>query len=58
MVKRYLQETLDQNVIQITSDRDEDEHGMNVIVPLFNIPKPVVIAYNSQKYFFLIWLFI
>lgn len=28
---------------------DEDEHGVNVIVPHFNIPELVVIAYNSQK---------
>ncbi|XP_050916713.1 uncharacterized protein LOC127131865 [Lathyrus oleraceus] len=31
-------------------DRDEDEHDVNVIVPHFNIPEPVVIAYNSQKF--------
>ena len=49
MVRRYLQEILDQNLIQITKDRDEDEHEVNVIVPHFNIPEPVVIAYNSQK---------
>ncbi|XP_050890962.1 uncharacterized protein LOC127096434 [Lathyrus oleraceus] len=30
-------------------DRDEDKHCVNVIVPHFNIPEPVVIAYNSQK---------
>lgn len=40
---------LDENLIQIISDRDEDEHGMNVIVPHFDIPEPVVIAYSSQK---------
>ena len=37
MVKRDLQEMLDQNLIQITRDRDEDEHVVNVIVPRFNI---------------------
>lgn len=40
---------LDQNLIQITRDKDEDEHEVNVIVPHFNISKPIVIAYNSQK---------
>lgn len=49
MVKRDLQEMLDENLIQITRDMDEDEHGMNVIVPNFNILEPVVVAYNSQK---------
>ena len=29
--------------------RDEDENEVNLIVPHFNIPKPVVIAYNGQK---------
>lgn len=47
MVKRDFQEMLDQNLIQITRDMDEDEHGVNVKVPYFNIPEPVVIAYNS-----------
>lgn len=51
MVKRDLQEILDKYIIQITKDRDEDEHGMSVIVPHFNIPEPIVIAYNSQKFF-------
>lgn len=49
VVKRDLQEMLDANLIQITRDRDEYEHDVNVIVPHFNIPKPNVIAYNSQK---------
>lgn len=49
VVKSDLQEMLDQNLIQITRDRDKYEHEMNVIVPHFNIPEPVVIAYNSQK---------
>ena len=38
-----------QNHIQITIDRVEDEHDVDVIVPYFNIPELVVIAYNSQK---------
>lgn len=50
VVKRDLQEMLDENLIQITRDMDEDKHGVNVIVPHFNIPEPVVIVYNSQKY--------
>lgn len=48
-MKRDLQEMLDQNLIQITRDRYEDEHELNVIVPHFNIPEPVVIAYNGKK---------
>lgn len=40
---------LDQNLIQITRDRDEDEHEVNVIFPHSNLPKPVMIAYNGQK---------
>lgn len=38
MVKRDLQEMLDQNLIQIIRDKDEDEHEVNFIVPRFNIP--------------------
>lgn len=41
---------LDENLIQITKDMDKDMHDVNVIVPHFNIPKPVLISYNSQKY--------
>ena len=40
---------LDQNLIEITRDKDEDEHEVNVIVPRLNIPEPIVIAYNGQK---------
>lgn len=40
---------LDENLIKINRDRDEDEHGMDVIVPHFNISEPIVIPYNSQK---------
>lgn len=49
MVKRDLQEILDQNLIQIIRDGDEDEHEVNVIIPHFNIPEPVVLVYNSQR---------
>ncbi|XP_050919131.1 uncharacterized protein LOC127136637 [Lathyrus oleraceus] len=49
VVKRYLKEMLDQNLIQIMRDKDEDEHDVNVIIPHFNIPEPVVIASSSQK---------
>ncbi|XP_050878569.1 uncharacterized protein LOC127082379 [Lathyrus oleraceus] len=49
VVKRDLQEMLDQNLIQITRDRNEEEHEVNIIVPRFNIPEPVVIVYNGQK---------
>lgn len=40
---------MDQNIIQITRDKNEDEHEVNVIVPRFNIPGQVVISYNGQK---------
>ena len=40
---------LDQNLIQVTRDRNKDEHEVNVIVPRFNFPEPVVIAYDGQK---------
>lgn len=49
MIKRDLQETLDQNLIQITRDRDEDENEVNVILLHFNIPEPVMIVYNGRK---------
>lgn len=48
-VKRDLQERLDQNLVQVTRDRNEDEHELNVIVPRFNLLEPVVIACDSQK---------
>ena len=38
VVKRDLQEMLDQNLIQVTRDRNEDENEVNVIVPHFNLP--------------------
>lgn len=37
MVKRDLQEMMDQNLIHITRDRDGEEHEVNVIVTYFNI---------------------
>ncbi|XP_050890471.1 uncharacterized protein LOC127095887 [Lathyrus oleraceus] len=49
VVKRDLQEMLDQNLIQVTRDRNEDEHEVNVIVPRFNLPEPVVITYDGQN---------
>lgn len=49
VVKRDLEDILDQNLIHITRDRDEYEHEINVIVPCFNLPKLVVIAYNGQR---------
>ena len=49
VVKRDLQEMLDQNLIQVTRDRNEDEHEVNVIVPRFNLSEPVVIACDGQK---------
>lgn len=48
-VKRDLQDMLDQNLIQVTRDRNEDEHEVNIIVPHFNLPEPIVIAYDGQK---------
>ncbi|XP_050909901.1 uncharacterized protein LOC127123744 [Lathyrus oleraceus] len=50
VVKRDLPEMLDQNLIQVTRDRNEGEHEASVIIPRFNIPEPVVIAYNGKKY--------
>ena len=38
---------LDQRVITITYDRDPDDE-VNVIVPQFNMPEPIEIAYDSQ----------
>lgn len=38
VVKRDLQDMLDQNLIQVRRDRDEDEHELNIIVPRFNLP--------------------
>ncbi|XP_050916698.1 uncharacterized protein LOC127131850 [Lathyrus oleraceus] len=49
VVKRDLQEIRDQNLIQVTRDRNEGEHEVNIIVPRFNLPEPVVIAYDGQK---------
>ncbi|XP_050920028.1 uncharacterized protein LOC127137625 [Lathyrus oleraceus] len=49
VVKRDLQEMMDQNIIQVTRDINEDEHEVNVKVPRLNLPEPIVIAYNGQK---------
>lgn len=37
-VKRDLQEMLNQNLIQVTRDRNEDEHEVNFILLRFNLP--------------------
>ncbi|XP_050877328.1 uncharacterized protein LOC127081085 [Lathyrus oleraceus] len=49
VMKIDLQEMLDQNLIQVTRDKNEDEHEVNIIVPYFNPPESVVIAYDGQK---------
>ncbi|XP_050889418.1 uncharacterized protein LOC127094655 [Lathyrus oleraceus] len=49
IVKRDLQEMLDQNLIQVTSDINEDGHEVNIIVPRFNLRESVVITYDGQK---------
>ena len=30
-------------------DKNEDDHEVNVTVPHFNLPEPIVIAYDGQK---------
>lgn len=35
--------------IQVTRDRNEYEHEVNVIVPYFNLSELAVIAYDGQK---------
>ncbi|KAI5398880.1 hypothetical protein KIW84_064315 [Lathyrus oleraceus] len=46
-VRKDIQEMLDQGVIEILQNRDEDE--VNVISPVFRIPKPVVVRYDGSK---------
>ncbi|XP_050909093.1 uncharacterized protein LOC127122859 [Lathyrus oleraceus] len=48
VVKSDLQEILDKNHIQVAMDRNKYEHEVNTIVPRFNLPEPVVIAYDGQ----------
>ncbi|KAI5434521.1 hypothetical protein KIW84_021378 [Lathyrus oleraceus] len=50
-VRRELQELLDEGTIEILQNRnvDEDEPEVNVISPVFKIPEPVVIRYESSK---------
>lgn len=38
VVKRDLQQMLDQNLIQVRRDRNGGEHEVNIIVPHFNFP--------------------
>lgn len=42
---------LDQRTITITYDRNHDYDEFNVIVPQFNVPKPVEIIYDDRKTF-------
>ena len=46
-MKEDIQKLLDQRVITITYDKDPNDE-VNVIVPQFNIPKPIEITYDSQ----------
>ena len=49
IVKRDIQRLIDERMIEVTTERNEVENEVNVIVPHFNIPERVVIPYNSQK---------
>lgn len=40
---------LDQNLIQVTRDRNKDEHQVNTIIPQLNLPESVVVGYDGQK---------
>ncbi|KAI5385250.1 hypothetical protein KIW84_072015 [Lathyrus oleraceus] len=50
-VRKYVQEMLDEGVIEILQNRnvDEDEPEVNVISPVFRIPEPVVIKYDVEN---------
>jgi hypothetical protein len=50
-VRKDIQEMLDEGVIEILQNRnvDEDEPEVNVISPVFRIPEPVIIKYDSSK---------
>ncbi|XP_050890656.1 uncharacterized protein LOC127096079 [Lathyrus oleraceus] len=50
-VRRELQELLDEGTIEILQNRnvDKDELEINVISPVFKLPEPVVIRYDSNK---------
>ncbi|KAI5401189.1 hypothetical protein KIW84_065874 [Lathyrus oleraceus] len=50
-VRKDLQELLDEGVIEILQNGnvDEDEPEVNVISPVFRIPEPVVIRYDSSQ---------
>ncbi|MCI77280.1 hypothetical protein A2U01_0098550, partial [Trifolium medium] len=41
---------LDRRELQITYKRNEDEEDVAVIMPEFNIPEKVEIAFDSQKH--------
>lgn len=40
---------MDKNLIQVTKDKNEDEHKVNIIIPRFNLPELVVIVYDGQN---------
>ncbi|KAI5386898.1 hypothetical protein KIW84_073152 [Lathyrus oleraceus] len=50
-VRRELQKMLDEGTIEILQNRNVDivEPEVNVISPVFKLPEPVVIRYNSNK---------
>ncbi|KAI5430989.1 hypothetical protein KIW84_035221 [Lathyrus oleraceus] len=50
-VRKDVQEMLDEGVIEILQNRnvDEDADEVNVISPVFRIPEPVIIKYDSSK---------
>lgn len=47
LVRQDIQKLLDQRTITITYDRNHDNNEVNVIVPHFNVPKPVEIIYDN-----------
>ncbi|KAI5424531.1 hypothetical protein KIW84_030637 [Lathyrus oleraceus] len=51
LVRKDVQEMLDEGVIEILQNRNVDENAdeVNVISPVFRIPKPVIIKYDGSK---------
>ncbi|KAI5418127.1 hypothetical protein KIW84_042673 [Lathyrus oleraceus] len=51
LVRKDVQEMLDEGVIEILQNRnvDEDADEVNVISPVFRIPEPVIIKYYGSK---------
>lgn len=49
LVSQDIQKLLDQRTITITYHRNHDDDKVNVIIPQFNVPKPVEIIYDNRK---------